>query len=77
MLHLKVGTLHRELGTLVLELRMRNLHRCTPQKWGSSKLAGLRKAGPSVASEMLILKNHIVFAILVHLFQLILDDDGC
>jgi hypothetical protein len=26
MLRLKVGTLHQELGTLVLELRTRNLH---------------------------------------------------
>jgi hypothetical protein len=33
-------------------------------------------AMPSVASEMLAQKNHLVFAILLHLVQLILGDDG-
>jgi hypothetical protein len=45
------------------------------QKWGSGKLTGLRKAGPSVASKILAQKNHLAFAILLHLFQRILDDD--
>jgi hypothetical protein len=49
MLHLKVG----KLGTLVLELRTWDLHRCMTQKLGSNKLTGLRKAGPSVASRIL------------------------
>jgi hypothetical protein len=40
------------------------------------KLTGLRKVGPSVASEMLARKHHLVFAIIFHFFQLILNDDG-
>jgi hypothetical protein len=76
MLHLKVGMLHQELGTLVLELPTWDLHRCMTWKWGSGILARLRKVGPSVASRMLAQKNHLAFAILFHLFQLILDDDG-
>jgi hypothetical protein len=32
--------------------------------------------GPSVASGMLAQINHLMFAILLHLFQLILDDGG-
>jgi hypothetical protein len=75
-LHLIVGMLHQELGTLVLELRTRNLHQCTAQKWGSDKLTRLQKGGPSVSSGMLAQKNHLSFAILFHLFYLILDDDG-
>jgi hypothetical protein len=40
-LRLKVGKLHQELGTLVLELWTQNLHRCTTQKWGFDKLVRL------------------------------------
>jgi hypothetical protein len=46
------------------------------QKWGSDKLTGLRKAGSSVAFEMLAQKHHLAFAIFLHLFQLIFHDDG-
>jgi hypothetical protein len=46
------------------------------RRWGSDKLIGLRKAGPSIASGMLAQKHHLVFATLFHLFYLILDDDG-
>jgi hypothetical protein len=46
------------------------------QKWGSDKLTWLQKARPSVASGMLAQKHHLVFAILLHLLYLILDDDG-
>jgi hypothetical protein len=61
---------------LVLELRMQNLHRCTTQEWGSDELIGLREVGFSVASRMLTQKTHLALAIFLHLFQLILDDDG-
>jgi hypothetical protein len=72
----KVGMLHWELGIMALKLRTMDLHWCTTRKWGSSKLARLQKAGHSVASGMLAQKNHLVFAILLHLFQLILNDDS-
>jgi hypothetical protein len=75
-LHLKVGTLHRELRTLVLELRMQNLHWCMTREWGSDELTRLREAGLSVASRILAQKTHLALAIFLHLFQLILDDDG-
>jgi hypothetical protein len=75
-LRLKGGTLYQELGTLVLKLRMQHLYQCTTREWGSNKLIGLRKAGPSVASRMLAWKHHLSFAILFYFFQLILDDDG-
>jgi hypothetical protein len=55
MLHLKVGMLYQKLGTLVLKLQARDLHRCTTM-------------GPSVASEMLAWKHHLVFAILFYFF---------
>jgi hypothetical protein len=55
---------------------MMDLHRCTTQKWSSDNLTRLQKAGPSVTSGMLARKNHLAFSILLHLFQLILDDDG-
>jgi hypothetical protein len=61
---------------LVLELWMRNLHQCMAWKRGSNKQTGLQKVGPSVASGMLTQKNHLVFAILLHLIYLILDDNG-
>jgi hypothetical protein len=67
-LHLKVGMLYRELGTLALKMRMMDLHWCTTQKWGSDKLTRIQKAGPSVASEMLAWENHLVLAILLHLY---------
>jgi hypothetical protein len=67
-LRLNVGTLHRELGMLILELQTQNLHRCTTQKWGFDKLNGLQKAGLSVASEMLAREHHLPFAILLHIF---------
>jgi hypothetical protein len=76
MRHWKFKTLHRELGMLILKLWARDLHRCTAPKRGSDKLNGLQKAGPSVASEMLVRKHHLAFAIFLHLFQLIFDDDG-
>jgi hypothetical protein len=76
MLHLKVGTLQRELGMLVLELWTWNLHRCTTQKWGSDKLTRLQKVGPSVASVTLAQEQHLVFAIFLHLFQLALNDNA-
>jgi hypothetical protein len=38
---------------LILKLQKRDLHRCMTLEWGSDKLIGLRKVGPSVASEML------------------------
>jgi hypothetical protein len=41
MLHLDVGTQHRELETLVLKLQMWDLHRCMTWEQGSSKLTGL------------------------------------
>jgi hypothetical protein len=53
MLRLKVGMLHQKLGTLVLELRTRHLHRSMTREWSTNKLTGLQKAGPSVASEIL------------------------
>jgi hypothetical protein len=40
-LRLKAGMLHRELRTLVLDLRTQNLHGCTIQERGSDKLIGL------------------------------------
>jgi hypothetical protein len=42
-LHLKDGSLYRELGTMVLELRLKDgmLHRCMIQEWASDKLTGL------------------------------------
>jgi hypothetical protein len=40
VLCLKAGTLHQELGTLVLKLQMRNLHQGMVQEWGSDKLTG-------------------------------------
>jgi hypothetical protein len=73
---LKVGTLHRKLGTLVLELRMWDLHRCTTLERVSDKLTGLQKVEPSVGSRMLARKTHLAVAILLHLFQLILNDDS-
>jgi hypothetical protein len=75
-LRLKVGTLHRELRTLVLELRAWNLHWGTVQEWGSNKLTWLQEAGPGIASRMLAQKTHLVFAILLYFLKLILDDDG-
>jgi hypothetical protein len=42
----------------------------------SDKLTGLRKVGPSVGSRMLARKTHLPVAILLHLFQLILNDDS-
>jgi hypothetical protein len=75
-LRLKVGMLHQELRTLVLELRTRNLHWCTTQEWGFDELTRLREAGFSVASRMLTRETHLVLAILLHFFQLILNDDG-
>jgi hypothetical protein len=47
----------------------------TPE-WGFDKLTGLWKAGPSVASGMLAQKTHLALAILLHLFQFKLNDDG-
>jgi hypothetical protein len=41
MPRLKVGALHRELGMLVLELQMQNMHRCMTQERGSNKLIRL------------------------------------
>jgi hypothetical protein len=76
MLHLKVGTLHQELRTLVLELRMWNLHRCTMWERGSEKLIGLWEAGLSVASGMLAWKTHLKSAILLHFLQLVPNDDS-
>jgi hypothetical protein len=76
MIYLKVGMLHRELGILVLKLWAQDLHRCMTQEWGSDKLTRMQKVGPSVASRMLAQKHHLTFSILLHLFQLILDDDG-
>jgi hypothetical protein len=55
---------------------MWDLHWCMTQKWGSDKLTRLQKVGPIVASIMLAQENHFALAILLHLFQLILDDDG-
>jgi hypothetical protein len=55
---------------------MWNLHLCTSQEWGSDEITGLWEAGFSVASSMLTWKTHLVLAIFLHLFQLILDDDG-
>jgi hypothetical protein len=75
MLRLKVGMLHQELGMLVLKLRTWDLYQCKTWEWGSDKLIGMWKAGPSVASGMLAQKHHLAFAILLHLFELILDDD--
>jgi hypothetical protein len=46
------------------------------QKWGSNKLTRLRKVEPSVASRIRDRENHLALAILLHLFELILDDDG-
>jgi hypothetical protein len=51
-MRLKVGTLHQELGTLILKLQTWNLHRQVAQKWGPDKLTRLQKAVPSVASRM-------------------------
>jgi hypothetical protein len=76
MLHLKVGTLHHKLRTLVLELRARDLHWCMTWERGSDKPTGLQKDGLSVASRMLIRKTHLALAILLNLFQLILYNDG-
>jgi hypothetical protein len=76
MMYLKVGMLHRELGMLVLKLQAWDLHRCTTRERGSDKLTGMQKVGPSVASRMLVRKPHLTFAVLLHLFQLVLDDDG-
>jgi hypothetical protein len=59
MLCLKVGMLHQELEMLVLKLRTRDLHRYTTQERGSSKLTGLLKTGPSVASGVLAQKNQL------------------
>jgi hypothetical protein len=73
---LKVGTLHQELRTLVLELQTWNLHRGTIQEWGPNKLTGLREAELCVASEMLTWKPHLVLAILLHFLQIVLNDDG-
>jgi hypothetical protein len=68
MLHLKVGTLYQEQGTLVLKLWMQDLYRCMTRERSSNKLIGLRKEGSSVASEKLAQKHHLVFAILFHFF---------
>jgi hypothetical protein len=76
MLHLKVGKLHRELRTLVLELLTQNLHRCMIRKRGSDKLTGLREAGLRDAFEMLAQKTHLTLAILLHFLRLVLNDDG-
>jgi hypothetical protein len=65
-LHLKVGTLHRELRMLVLELRTQNLHWCMIWEWGSDKLTGLREARLGVAFGMLARETHLVLAILLH-----------
>jgi uncharacterized protein (DUF2062 family) len=72
----KVGTLHWELGTLILKLRARALHQQTTQKWVPDKLTRLQKMEPSVISGMLAWKNHLVLAILLHLLQLVHNDDG-
>jgi hypothetical protein len=63
-------------GMLHLKVGMRDLYRCMTREWDSDKLTGLQKAGPSVASGMQAEKHHLAFAILLHLFHLILDDDG-
>jgi hypothetical protein len=61
--HWKSGMLRLKVGTLHQEL--------------GTLVQKLRAvARPSVASEMLAQKNHLVFAILLHLVQLILGDDG-
>jgi hypothetical protein len=39
-------------------------------------MIGLRQAGFNVASGMLTQKTHLAPTIFLHLFQLILDDDG-
>jgi hypothetical protein len=44
MLRLKVGTLHQEMGMLILKLQTRALHRRTTHEWGSEKLTRLRDA---------------------------------
>jgi hypothetical protein len=76
MLRLKVGMLHLKLRMLFLELQMWNLQRCTIQERGSDKLTMLREVGLSVASGMLAQKTHLTLAIFLHLFWLILNDDG-
>jgi hypothetical protein len=68
--------LHQELGMLILKLWSGALHRRTIRKWGSKKLPRLRNAGPSVASGVVARENYLALAILLHLLQLILDDDG-
>jgi hypothetical protein len=70
------GSLHWELKMLVLELRTRNLHRCTIQEWGFDKLTRLREVGLGVASRMLARETHLALVILLHFLQLILNDDG-
>jgi hypothetical protein len=74
-LRLKVGTLHWELRSLILELRTWNLHWITIWKWGSEKLTGLREMGLGVTSRMLTRKTHLALAILLYFIQLILNDD--
>jgi hypothetical protein len=76
LLHLKAGMLHRELGMLVLDLRMRNLHWCTIREWGSDKLTGRRKVGLGIACRMLAQETHLALVIVLHFLQLILNDDG-
>jgi hypothetical protein len=75
MICLEVGTLHQKLTMLVLKLWMRNLHQCKTQERGSNKLTGLQKARASVASRVLVQKTHLALSNLLHLFQLILDDN--
>jgi hypothetical protein len=41
MLHLKVGTLQRELGMLVLKQWMQDLYRCMTREQSSDKLTKL------------------------------------
>jgi hypothetical protein len=76
MVVLKFGMMHQKLGMLVIKLWARDWHRGTTREPSSGKLTGLWKAGPSVDSGMLAQKHHLVFDILFHFFQLILDDDG-
>jgi hypothetical protein len=69
--HLKLRPLHLGLGALHLHWHLRPVH-----LWWLEKLVRLREARPNVASGGLSIEWYLPLAILIHLLDLVFNNNG-